>query len=105
MVVGGDAIMSAVDRTEAKHLVDQALTELRTVPYDVLVRRYFNKSEHREVIGKSGITYQLDIEAFWDSGDEGDLRVLVAIDDGGWSAFAPLCSDFIIAPDGAFVGE
>jgi hypothetical protein len=31
--------------------------------------------------------------------------VLASIDDGGWSAFIPLTDDFIIAPDGSFVGE
>jgi hypothetical protein len=28
-----------------------------------------------------------------------------AIDDGGWRSFAPLADDFIVAPDGSFVGE
>ena len=28
-----------------------------------------------------------------------------AIDDGGLRAFAPLSDDFIMAPDGSFVGE
>ena len=41
----------------------------------------------------------------WDRGKEGDLRVLVMIDDGGWHAHGPLVEDFIIAPDGSFVGE
>jgi len=27
------------------------------------------------------------------------------IDDGGLRAFMPLCDDFIIAPNGRFVGE
>jgi hypothetical protein len=28
-----------------------------------------------------------------------------AIDDGGWRAFIPLSADFIMAPEGRFVGE
>jgi hypothetical protein len=31
--------------------------------------------------------------------------VIVAIDDGRWRAFSPLSVDFIMAPDGSFVGE
>jgi hypothetical protein len=33
------------------------------------------------------------------------VHVLGAIDDGGLRAFVPLCDDFIMAPDGSFVGE
>ncbi|MEA3510923.1 MAG: hypothetical protein U9R51_05755 [Actinomycetota bacterium] len=45
------------------------------------------------------------MQAFWDSRQPGDLRVIVAIDDGGWRALSPLSADFIIAADGHFVGE
>ncbi len=38
--------------------------------------------------------------------DQGNLRVHAAIDDGsGWSAFIPLCDDFIKAPDGGSSGS
>jgi hypothetical protein len=38
-------------------------------------------------------------------GRGGPLRVLGSIDDGGWRALSPLCDDFVLAPDGRFVGE
>jgi hypothetical protein len=41
----------------------------------------------------------------WDDRTGGDLRVIGSIDDGGWRAFRPLSSDFIVRPDGTFVGE
>jgi hypothetical protein len=53
----------------------------------------------------SGTPYQVEAEAFWDSTKEGDLRVIVKVDDVGWRAFVPLSEDFILAPDGSFVGE
>ncbi len=52
-----------------------------------------------------GAEYQIEVEVFWDGQQGGDIRVLGSIDDGGWSAFRPLCEDFIIAPSGKFVGE
>ena len=52
-----------------------------------------------------GVTYQIEIEAFWDSEPGGDIRVLGSIDDGGWRAFAPLCDDFILTPAGQLIGE
>jgi hypothetical protein len=56
-------------------------------------------------IGPSGTTYQIEVEAFWDDEEGGNLRVCVAIDGGEVSAYRPISSDFIIAPDGSFVGE
>jgi hypothetical protein len=57
------------------------------------------------VKGKSGIEYQVEIVAFWDDKPHGDLRVSGGVDDGGWRALHPLSDDFIMAPDGSFVGE
>jgi hypothetical protein len=43
---------------------------------------------------------------FWDDSEHRNLRVMVSVDDGGWrSSLAPLSADFIVAPDGTFVGE
>lgn len=58
-----------------------------------------------EVVGPGGTAYQVEIDAVWDGEPGKDLRVFGRIDDGGWRAFAPLTDDFIISPDGSFVGE
>lgn len=55
--------------------------------------------------GPSGVKYQLEFEAFWDGEKGGPIRVMASIDDMGCRAFAPLSKSFIMAPDGAFVGE
>jgi hypothetical protein len=55
--------------------------------------------------GKDGTGYQLEIQVFWDDQPGGNLRVMGSIDDGGLRAFVPLTEDFIVAPDGSFVGE
>ncbi len=58
-----------------------------------------------EVKGADGREYQVEIEAFWDDSPGGNVRVLFSIDDGGWSAFAPVCDSFLIAGDGTSAGE
>ena len=58
-----------------------------------------------QAAGPSGASYQVDIQVRWDDEPNGDIRVLAGIDDGGWRAFAPLTEDFILGPDGRFVGE
>lgn len=58
-----------------------------------------------QLVGDSGARYSLEFEAFWDGSKGGPIRVSGAIDDGGLSSFVPVVEDFIMAPDGTFVGE
>lgn len=87
-------------------MLNQVLGRLRQVPYAELVSNYLNQPDCIEVRGPLGEQYQVEIDAFWDDKTSGNLRVLVAADQGrGWRAFSPLTSSFILAPDGSFVDE
>ena len=101
--------LRAMDETEAQAIVDARLSELREMAWTELRARYLDRQETGDVTADSGVVYQLETQAFWDrgtGGEGGDLRVSVAIDDArGWRVNAPLVRDFIIAPDGSFVGE
>ena len=94
-----------VDKVEATSVAESILDSLRGLPYQELVDRYLDSSDHQDAVGASGAEYQVETQAFWDTGQPGDLRVLVSIDDGGWRAFSPLTFGFIRAPDDTFVGE
>ncbi len=94
-----------MDKEEARSLLSARVEELRAAPYAALVERFLGESETVETPGRCGAAYQLQTRAFWDDRREGNLRVVVAIDDGGWRAFVPLTDGFIVAPDGSFVGE
>lgn len=94
-----------VDEAEAREIARSIIGTLRDKTYETLVDRYLDAHAHRDVVGASGVEYQVEIDAYWDSGEPGDLRVIVAIDDGGWRAFSPLVEDFIIARDGSLVGD
>ena len=108
-----------MNKREAKAILAEQVARLRRQSYSEL-RRYISKERFRigpisfgggenvealEVTGESGAEYQLEIGAVWDDRPDGDLRIIVSIDDGGLRAFAPLTESFIIAPDGSFVGE
>lgn len=94
-----------MDKAEAKEVAQPIVDRLRELTYQELVGRFLDSCEHHQALGASGTEYQIETQAFWDSGEPGNLRVLVLIDDGGWKAFSPLCFDFIKAPDESFVGE
>jgi len=92
-----------MDKREAKELLDSELGKYRTRPYEELLPLR-GEPDVYSFVGPSGKRYQVEVQAFWDSGRPGNLRVMASIDDGGLSAFRPLCKDFIIAPDGTFIG-
>ena len=93
-----------MDRDEARAMLADVVSELRARSYDEL-RGLIGDPQTQELAGSGGTTYQVEVQVFWDDKAERNLRVLGSIDDGGLSAFKPLTDDFIIAPDGSFVGE
>jgi hypothetical protein len=95
-----------VNDEEAKRVLDGVVAELRRETYGTLVARYLHESDERAVVAESGVQYQVEVQALWDDPrNPGNLRVITAIDDGGWRSFRPLSADFIVASDGSFVGE
>jgi hypothetical protein len=95
----------AVDKGEARGIALAQIDDLRRMRWGELRDRYLDRPETVEERGATGTIYQVQTQAFWDSRKDGDLRIIVAVDDGGWRAFVPLSEDFILAPDGSFVGE
>jgi hypothetical protein len=93
-----------MDKAEAQGLLEAAVAELRAKGRPEL-ERLIGAPDAYSVEGKSGTTYQMEKQAFWDDKKGQDLRVLVSIDDGGWRSLFPTSYSFIMAPDGSFVGE
>ncbi len=93
-----------MDKQEAKRLLTTKLAEYRPLGYTDLVAM-IGEIDCLEVTGPTGVEYQIEVQFMWDSKPDGDVLVSAGIDDGGLSAFAPLCGGFIVTPDGEFVGE
>lgn len=85
-------------------LINAELTRLRALPYSQLVSA-IGKPETFNRVTEDGKSYQLEVETVWDGKKREDVRVIVAADDGGIRALKPLTGDFIMRPDGSFVGE
>ena len=93
-----------MNKSEANSLLSQELSRYRELPYAKLFS-LINHSETLERTAPSGVIYQIEMQVVIDNAARQTLRVMGAIDDGGWRALSPLCDDFILAPDGSFVGE
>jgi len=81
------------------------VADYRKRPYDFWLTHLDAEPITFEFVADDGTECQVEISVFWDGEPDDDIRVMFAIDDGGWRAFAPVTDDFIIACDGTFAGE
>ena len=93
-----------MDNREAAALLREHLDGYRRRTYHDLVGLR-DRRQVAELRGGSGRTYQIEVEIHWDGPPGGSVRVLGSIDDGGLRSYIPISQDFILAPDGTFVGE
>ena len=93
-----------MNSAEARAILLKESAKYREKSYGDLLT-LLDQQDCYEIEGSSGVRYQLEIQAFWDDKPNDVLRVRAVIDDGGIRAFFPMMEDFLIAPDGRFVGE
>ena len=98
------SLLCGMNGTEAKSILEQELSRYRGRSYSELLSMV-DHSETFERASPSGVTYQIEVQIFFDDEQKRALRILGAIDHGGWRAFKPWTDDFIMAPDGSLVGE
>jgi hypothetical protein len=89
---------------EAQMILSDQIRRLRALPYSELLR--YREPDAFEVAAPSGRIFQVEVLAVWDDRKRRHLRVLVHMDNSmGMRARPYLIDNFIIAPDGSFVGE
>lgn len=91
-----------MNRAEAKSTLAGELRAFAARPYDQLVELISN-TEVKNVLSDSGVNYQIEIDVFWESEPNQNLRIMGSIDDGGWRAFFPLTESLIMKPDGTLI--
>jgi hypothetical protein len=94
-----------MNKAEAKRLIAKELEIYRSKNYHELIIMINSEPITYELKGEDGVNYQIEIKAFWDDKENGNVRITGVIDDGGWRALIPLSDDFIKSPSGKFVGE
>lgn len=93
-----------MDTVAARKVLNKWLTKLRAVPYRELAARVDSVTTD-EVARDSERSWQLEVQVLWDDEPDGNVRVIVSIDDGGLRAFVPVSESFVKAPSGEFIGE
>jgi hypothetical protein len=88
-----------MDKLEAQQLLDEFVAGLKSRSYQDW-QALIGEEVMVEKQGHSGVTYQIEFEAFWDSPKVkagGAIRVMVSIDDGSLARFiVPLTTSFLV---------
>ena len=85
--------------------VSEQIDRLRALSYDDLLEQ-LDEPEHYTIRSRTGRELMGETQVFWDSREDGDLRVLVDVCEPKPGVVSSIVSDdFIRAPDGSFVGE
>ena len=93
-----------MDTVAAQKILSEWVVKLRTVPYRELASRVDSVTTD-ELMRDSERSWQLEIQVLWDDEPDGNVRVMVSIDDGGLRAFVPMTESFIKSRTEEFVGE
>src|SRR5258705_13878828 len=92
------------DEVEARKWVSEQIDRLRALSYDDLLEQ-LDEPEHYTIRSRTGRELMGETQVFWDSREDGDLRVLVDVCEPKPGVVSSIVSDdFIRAPDGSFVG-
>lgn len=91
-----------MDRKLAARIANQCLEDAMMRPYAELALLQ-EQPESFRAVGTDGKSYNLKMYSHLDSTHGTALRVVIAIDDGGWSAFVPVTVDFIMESDGSIL--
>ena len=92
-----------LNRAEAQVILTDELAQHRIKPYRELAGLVDERTA-RQVNGKSGAEYTVEVSFYWDGEPNEDVRVFASISDGGRSAYIPMTDSFIKSSNG-LVGE
>ena len=92
-------------KAEARAELAKVVAEYRARPYDFWASRIDKGPITSSVVGASGTTYGVEIEAVWDDyGRRDTVRVFFAIDDGRWRWVSmSLTETLLVRKDGSVV--
>ncbi|MEX2286123.1 MAG: hypothetical protein WD648_03475 [Planctomycetaceae bacterium] len=96
---------------EKRSILSKHLSKFRAWSYDQLVeridrdRREHDCLESVEGVASDGTEYQMEFNVFWDDKRGGDVRVLGDLTAEPQTYTSDVTDDFIMSPDGRFVGE
>lgn len=93
-----------MDKIEAEQLAEMELESYRSLKYEAIATK-LGTQDCFERETEDGNKYSVEVDFFYDDAEEGNIRVIAMISNSLWTSISPFSSDFIVAPDGSFIGE
>ena len=93
-----------MDKVEASRIADKDLEYYRRLSYEEIASKR-GTQEAFERTSESGEPYQIEFDFIDEDSESGNIRVWAMVSYSWWTDFSPVSSDFIMAPDGSFIGE
>lgn len=84
-----------MNKQEAMVILNAKLDECRRRSHGDLEQE-IGADRHFEIVGPSGVEYQVEIQVLWEKTPGERLLVMGSVDDGGVRAFCPLCETFVV---------
>lgn len=86
-----------MNRNEGKEVLEEQLQRFSGGSYlELCLQAMAQRVETYEVLGESGVLYQVEVQFLWDQQPGGVIRVLGSIDDQGFSSLVPLTDSLLI---------
>lgn len=93
-----------MEKEEAINILEDKLSEFRGLYYSALIEK-IGKQETFDGKTQKNEPYQIEVDFFFDDEKERTLRVTGMISYSFATDFSPITSDFIVTPNGKFIGE
>ena len=89
-----------MNKDEARSILSQCLGSYRSLSRKELAAWVSEgRVDTKEVVASSGTKYQIQVQFVWDAKPNGDVRVIISVDDGGISALLPISDSFIVGSE------
>lgn len=93
-----------MDKVEAKEIAERDLEFYRALSYTEFAAK-IGEQENFERITEQGEPYRIEFDFMFDDDEQKTVRVMGIVSYNGWTDLFPVSNDFIIAPNGEFIGE
>ncbi|WP_299426161.1 hypothetical protein [uncultured Meiothermus sp.] len=88
-----------MNRNEAKKVLEEQLQRFGGGSYlELFSQAMAQRVETYEVLGESGVRYQVEVQFLWDRQPGGTIRVMGSIDDQRFSSLVPLTDCLLMGP-------
>ena len=93
-----------MEKVEALRIAERDLEFYRRLSYQEIAAKR-GTQESFERTREADEQYQIEFDFFDDDSESGNIRVCGMVSYSFWTDLSPVSSDFIIGPDGSFIGE